>query len=180
MKSKFYFNLSWMNCILDTIPSNYLKLFSKILTFVFFIFICSFFICSSFSGDDVSYFAHQSITYNWLINERYLAWSSRIIIESVLPFLINHEILFKFINLVILFSSPFALYKLCFNKKIDFFIYSLIVTFLPYYEMATAGFAATVTNYYYPIIFALWILAFVYSSKKNSIFIVVLSAVLSI
>lgn len=158
---------------------NLLKKITSLMIICYYIFICIFFICSSFSGDDISYFVKQSFSYDWLIKERYLGWSSRIVIESILPFLIKHEILFKTINIIVLFSAPFALLRISFSKNNSILLCCLMVSFIPFYEMATAGFAATVTNYFYPIIGVLWILSFVYSKNKNSFIALLLVTLLS-
>ncbi|MGN0915681.1 MAG: hypothetical protein ACI4NE_04940 [Succinivibrio sp.] len=142
-----------------------------------YVFLIIYFSKSELSGDDLSYFQHVDVTWSWIINERYLNWSSRILIDSMIPFFVHHILLLKSISLALLFISPFALYKLFDCKFLIsvLFCFSVIALF-PYYEMQTAGFAATVINYYFPLVCGLILCAVTCRSRSLNIpvFIVLL------
>lgn len=122
------------------------------------------------SGDN-SAFASQVVNFDFLVS-RFNNWSSRLFIESLLVYLAKHDALFIFINGLILFITPYLIYKIKDNFNLDkqnilslscifaiFFIYS-------YKYMGSAGFRATFLNYYYPFS-ALVIAVFFASLKKN-------------
>lgn len=138
-----------------------------VLTTVSFAFLITYFLKSELSGDDLAYFKTVDVTWAWIINTRYLAWSSRVFIDVLIPFFVNHSLLLKFTCVVFLLVSPLILFKLFKgNALIHLLICFAVISLLPYYEMETAGFAATVLNYYFPIVLALLLCAAIYSDCK--------------
>lgn len=160
-----------------------LQIISFILFLICFVYICLFFGFTAFSADD-NYFSIQNISFDW-ITKRYQTWSSRVIIESVLIFLVQHEFLFKLLNIAIFISLPFALKRLlssnCSNKKqIPLVYFALVATLIPFYELISAGYGATVTNYLYPICAVIWIFSLLKHSVSSSLYQVILLLILSI
>ena len=128
-------------------------------------------ILTPFSNDDIEYFVNQQVSLNWLIHDRYLSWSHRIIIESILPFLVQHPYVFKICNLCILFVAFIGL-KLIFKKyDVNWSILIFILTLFPYYAFRSAGIAATLVNYYYPICISFFVLGIIYNYYRFKPFI---------
>lgn len=144
-----------------------IKVLLLVLTAISFAFLITYFLKSELSGDDLAYFKTVNVTWSWIINARYLEWSSRIFIDALIPYFVNHIYLLKIICITLLLVSPIILFKL-FKARIGVqLIFCFAVTTLfPYYEMKTAGFAATVLNYYFPIILALFLCAAINSDCK--------------
>lgn len=138
-----------------------------VLTAVSFIFLIIYFWKSELSGDDLAYFKTVDVTWSWIINTRYLAWSSRVFIDVLIPFFVDHELLLKITCIVFLLISPLILLKLFKgNTLIHLLFCFVIISLFPYYEMKTAGFAATVLNYYFPIVLGLFLCAAIYNNCK--------------
>lgn len=138
-----------------------------VLTAVSFIFLIIYFWKSELSGDDLAYFKTVDVTWSWIINTRYLAWSSRVFIDVLIPFFVDHELLLKITCTVFLLISPLILLKLFKgNTLIHLLFCFVIISLFPYYEMKTAGFAATVLNYYFPIVLGLFLCAAIYNNCK--------------
>lgn len=147
---------------------------SKKIAITSILFILAFFIFSPLSQDDIEYFALQNTSLNWLY-DRYNNWSSRVVIESILPFLTNNEYVFKFLNVVIFLSTPVAVYLLSDRYRLTPVFCLLAVAIFPFYKLTSAGYAATVTNYFYPIAFALWIVVYIFARKANILGYIVLT-----
>lgn len=114
-----------------------------------------------------AYFKTVNVTWSWIINTRYLAWSSRVFIDVLIPFFVDHSLLLKITCIAFLFVSPFILLKLLKGNSLIHLLFCFaVISLLPYYEMKTAGFAATVLNYYFPIVLALFLCAAIYSNCK--------------
>ncbi len=138
-----------------------------VLTVISFAFLISYFLKSELSGDDLAYFKTVNVTWSWIINTRYLAWSSRVFIDVLIPFFVDHSLLLKITCIAFLFVSPFILLKLLKGNSLIHLLFCFaVISLLPYYEMKTAGFAATVLNYYFPIVLALFLCAAIYSNCK--------------
>lgn len=149
-----------------------------VLTAVSFAFLITYFWKSELSGDDLAYFKTVDVTWSWIINTRYLAWSSRVFIDILIPFFVDHELLLKITCIVFLLISPLILLKLFKgNTLIHLLFCFVIISLFPYYEMKTAGFAATVLNYYFPIVLGLFLCAAIYNNCKfnlSSFFIILI------
>ena len=144
-----------------------IKVLLLVLTAISFAFLITYFLKSELSGDDLAYFKTVDVTWSWIINARYLEWSSRIFIDALIPYFVNHIYLLKIICITLLLVSPIILFKL-FKAKIGvqlIFCFA-VATLFPYYEMKTAGFAATILNYYFPIVLALCLCATINSNCK--------------
>lgn len=152
-----------------------------VLTAVSFIFLIIYFWKSELSGDDLAYFKTVDVTWSWIINTRYLAWSSRVFIDVLIPFFVDHELLLKITCIVFLLISPLILLKLFKgNTLIHLLFCFVIISLFPYYEMKTAGFAATVLNYYFPIVFALFLCAVIYSNCQLNLLLSVVVLIVGI
>lgn len=130
------------------------------------LFILFFLVATPISGDDVNYFALQSTNFEW-VSLRYNTWSSRIVIESILPFMAKHEYIFKLITILLFLSAPIALYITTQKYKLCASLCILLIAIFPFYKLTSAGYAATMTNYFYPILFGLWIFVYLFIKKAN-------------
>ena len=106
----------------------------------------SFFIFVPLSNDDVTYFKEQSFSLNWLINERYMTWSGRVLLESVLPFLCKHGYVFRVASVAFVLLNVYSL-KLIF-KDLSLSLVLLFLSLFPFYNFESAGLVATTVNYY--------------------------------
>lgn len=142
---------------------KYVAIFSIILVIVFLI-------ATPFSHDDVEYFVNQHVSLNWLIHDRYLSWSHRIIIESILPFLVQHPYVFKFCNVVILLVAYIGLRMIYKKYNVNWIILFFTLCLFPYYAFSSAGIAATLVNYYYPICISFLVLGVTYNNDNYNAF----------
>lgn len=99
-------------------------------------------------GDDASYFSKMQINIDFL-KSRYFTWSSRWCVEALLVFLSKNFILFKLINIFLLCSFPFVFGLLFTSMKYKIWSFVLLVSLYNIAEMNSAGWAATMCNYYY-------------------------------
>ena len=74
--------------------------YNKIFAVSALLFILFFLIATPISGDDINYFALQSANFEGF-SLIYNTWSSRIVIESNLPFMAKHEYIFKLITILL-------------------------------------------------------------------------------
>ena len=130
------------------------------------LFILFFLVATPISGDDVNYFALQSTNFEWL-SLRYNTWTSRIVIDSNLPFMAKHEYIFKLITILLFLSAPIALYITTQKYKLSASLCILLIAIFPFYKLTSAGYAATMTNYFYPILFGLWVFVYLFIKKAN-------------
>ena len=169
MKDKKY-----THCAKQSLIELFLLSNSKKLAIASILFILAFFVFTPLSQDDIDYFALQETSFDWL-SSRYNNWSSRIVIESILPFFTNHEYIFKFITILIFLSTPVAVFLLSYKYKLHPIFCSLAVAIFPFYKLTSAGYAATVTNYFYPIAFTLWITVYIFAKKANFLGYIILT-----
>lgn len=110
-------------------------------------------------GDDAAFFGylqHSSLTA--FLKQRYMTWSSRVVIETVLSVITHFSILWKLLNAVMMFIVILIPYKFILeteneSRNIQTFLFSASLFFLLPMEMFyETGWMATTTNY-------LWILA---------------------
>lgn len=110
-------------------------------------------------GDDLS-LQHAAFSVDWLIN-RYYHWSSRLIIESVWVPLVQVKWLLQTLNFLVLAATPVGFYCLFRKLKLDFKQSICLSALLPLWTMYSAGWGATIVNYWYtPLacVFALYFL----------------------
>lgn len=142
--------------------------------------VLEFFIFIPLSNDDLTYFKEQSFSLDWLINERYLSWSSRILLESVLPFFCENEFFFRIVSLLFVLLNIYSLKKIFYELS-----YSQVLLFLsliPFYNLVSAGLVATTVNYYYPSVLGFYILSVLFRDEKSSIirlFLVIFSCLIA-
>ena len=133
------------------------RYFCYLCIFLIVLFIHSFF---SFMNDDVTFFSNVLNNYRLFdyINERYLTWTSRVIIEGVLVNICRNIYLWRIFNSLIITLLIYTLEKIFNIKKSNFYIFFCFIIFLlyPYYQMAEAGFGATTLNYLWPLAFLLY------------------------
>ncbi|MGN0916239.1 MAG: hypothetical protein ACI4NE_07815 [Succinivibrio sp.] len=128
--------------------------------------ILCFFIFVPMGNDDVVYFKEQSLSYNWLIDDRYMTWSSRILLESVLPFLCNHDFVFRVVSVLFVFVNIYSLKKI-FNGLSNPLLL-LFLSLIPFYNFTSAGLVATTVNYYYPAVLGIFIVSVLSQDRKQS------------
>lgn len=110
-------------------------------------------------GDDLS-LQHAAFSVEWLIN-RYYHWSSRLLIESVWVPLVQVKWLLQTLNFLVLVATPVGFYLLFRQIKLDFKQAICLSAVLPLWTMYSAGWGATIVNYWYtPLacVFALYFL----------------------
>lgn len=129
----------------------------------------SFFIFVPLSNDDVTYFKEQSFSLNWLINERYMTWSSRVLLESVLPFLCKHDYVFRLVSVAFVLLNIYSLKQIF--KGMSLSLVLLFLSLLPFYNFASAGLVATTVNYYYPAVLGIFIVSILLKDERSSLFI---------
>lgn len=104
-------------------------------------------------GDSFTYFAHQDLTLDYLTN-RYYNWTSRLLIEALLLPLSRYETAFIVINFFIMFLMPLII-ALTLNMEKYFWLIIILIISYPFYpDMSSAGWIATIVNYYFPLFFA--------------------------
>lgn len=103
------------------------------------------------SGDDLFYIK-QSSTISFAV-ERYFNWSSRVLIDLAIPFFCKNLVIFKLITLLLILIIPFLISKiLTIEKSKISFVYGIFLLY-NFNNMGSAGWVATLTNYYYPLFF---------------------------
>lgn len=106
------------------------------------------------TGDD-EYFSvvikSTNTTFFDLLKLRYQTWSSRVIIEAVLLWVVHHEVLWRILDTIIFTSIPYLISKIldCDEKGRWFCCF---MTFLyPINSMGEAGWITTTVNYLWPL-----------------------------
>ena len=112
------------------------------------------FTVSPYTYDGVYFAALKGNIISIVIN-RYFTWTSRVIIESVMLFVLKNlnGILWNIINALIIILLYYSLNKI-FNKKKDLYIkyiISILIMLYSYNDMNTAGWSATTINYLWPL-----------------------------
>ncbi|MBM9518495.1 hypothetical protein JWG39_01530 [Desulforhopalus vacuolatus] len=103
-------------------------------------------------GDSVNYFCKYTATLQFLL-ERYNTWSSRFFIEALLTSLARHDTLFLVLNTLVMAITPLLLLTLFTTKQIrnHAWVVFALISFYPIGDMGTAGWRATMINYYWPL-----------------------------
>ncbi len=119
----------------------------------------------SIFGDDLQ-FSKVTMGFSEWISRRYMEWSSRVLIESVMYFIAKNFFLWKILDTLML-SVIYYFFVKIFSDKVDVkncFIGALCLLLYPFSHMGSAGYMATTLNYLWPLAFA-----FVagYSMKKS-------------
>ncbi len=104
-----------------------------------------------YSGDEIVYFSSMMDDKSFwtFANERYIQWSSRIIIETILVFMANHYLLWKVCNVLLYVLWVYSLYKI---TKYDIGIIMGLAMLYPVVDMLSAGWIATSLNYFWPLV----------------------------
>lgn len=128
-------------------------------------------------GDDSDYFLNilgkNSMAEFWKI--RYHGWSSRLIIESVLVYLVHAPFVWKILDsliYVLLAKTIAELLDLTGNEKGESLILSLLMLY-PLTNMSSAGWMATTLNYLWVAAFMLYSLiplSYILKKKKVTLF----------
>lgn len=90
---------------------------------------------------------------------RYRAWSSRIIIEAVLVYMVKYQILWRILNTLVAFGIAWYMSKLVSEDHKYSWPICFGVVMYPFIDMSTAGWIATMLNYWWPL-FTLLVLAY--------------------
>ena len=116
-------------------------------------------------SDDL-FFKKQPLSFDWL-STRYHLWSSRLLIESVVVSLLKYEWILRAVTFLIIAITPIGFYLLLKENKIktDIRQCAAIVFLLPLWIMNSAGWAATLINYWYPLTACVFALYFVSKEK---------------
>ena len=112
------------------------------------------FTVSPFTHDGIYFAALKGSIISIVIN-RYFTWTSRVIIESIMLFVLKNfnGILWNIINALIIILLYYSLNKI-FNKKKELYISYIIIILIMLYsynDMNTAGWSATTINYLWPL-----------------------------
>lgn len=98
--------------------------------------------------------------FEWLA-ARYAEWSSRVVVETVLPFVASSFTLWKLLDIALCelaFCSAIALFP---SKDRDAVKWPLLAAFVvyPFNDMSSAGWIATTVNYLWPLALGLYALS---------------------
>ena len=100
-----------------------------------------------------------------------MTWSSRVVLESVLPFLCKHDYVFRIVSVAFIVFNIYSL-KLIFKGFSLPFIF-LFLSLFPFYNFESAGVVGTTVNYYYPAVLGLFIVGVLLEDKIASMWLVV-------
>lgn len=102
-------------------------------------------------GDCVRYFRFKALNSDYLLH-RYNTWTSRLLIESVLLPMAHSENLFRLVNSCVMALMPLLIWQLFPAGKIrrHLWLTIFLVSLYQINNMSTAGWRATVVNYYFP------------------------------
>ncbi|WP_455797622.1 DUF6056 family protein [Clostridium butyricum] len=123
-------------------------------------------------GDDLYFkdvLSHQNLI-EWL-RERYMTWSSRLIIEAVMVSLLTFYLkIWNIIDVLIILLLGVSIAKVftSYNKKTNWIIVCMIFIY-PFLDMSSAGWAATTINYLWPLSFGIYsfvIIKKIYNNKS--------------
>lgn len=90
---------------------------------------------------------------------RYRAWSSRIIIEAVLVYMVKYQIVWRILNTLVAVGIAWFMSKLVNDEHKYAWPVCFGVIMYPFIDMSTAGWIATMLNYWWPL-FTLLVLAY--------------------
>lgn len=124
-------------------------------------------------GDEVEYFSKvlNQMSMMEFLNMRYKEWSSRLIIEGVLVFILQFStICWKLINIGVIMLLAYSISYLTVNTykcECNYFICGSILIY-PLIDMASAGWVATTTNYLWCLSLGLYTLISVKKTINNN------------
>lgn len=100
-------------------------------------------------GDDVSYYktALSGISYREFLVLRWNTWSSRTLIEGILAWIVNHELIWRAIDIVFFVSMGLLMGRLTQERELG----CLVILLYPFHQMSCAGWISTTTNYFWPL-----------------------------
>lgn len=103
------------------------------------------------SGDSVNVFSHalDNQFFTEYILTRYQSWSSRVLIDLILPFLSNHIYVWKVLNMGMCMLLLWGLVYLSHGKANG--LAAGLLLLYPFTDMRTAGWIATCVNYLWPL-----------------------------
>lgn len=140
--------------------------------------VLSFFIFVPLSNDDVTYFKEQSFSLNWLIHERYMTWSSRVLLECFLPFFCKHDYVFRLVSVAFVLLNVYSLKMIFKGMSLSFVL--LFLSLFPFYNFESAGLIATTVNYYYPAVLGIFIVGVLLKDERVSLFFAIALIISSI
>lgn len=149
---------------------NFVEKATRVLAVLSVIIAVSFFIFVPLGNDDIAYFKEQTLSFNWLFNERYMTWSSRVILESVLPFLCKHDFIFRFLSVAFIVFNIYSLKLIFKGFSLSFIL--LFLSLFPFYNFSSAGLVATTVNYYFPAVLGIFIIGVLLENKITSMWLV--------
>lgn len=107
------------------------------------------------TNDDIGFthITNQLSIYDFLIT-RYKTWSSRVLIEGAIWYLVKHYYLWKLLDIILINCIYIFMIKLFSDNKRTsvFFIAFICILIYPFgKEMSSAGYLATTVNYLWPL-----------------------------
>ncbi|MBQ5560819.1 MAG: hypothetical protein IIT46_13755 [Lachnospiraceae bacterium] len=143
--------------MINKVKKNKLLPFIAIL-FIFGIYDCLILPCYA---DDINLYTGilEKQTIWEFMSFRYSAWSSRIIIEAVLVYMVKYQILWRILNTLVAFGIAWYMSKLVSEDHKYSWPICFGVVMYPFIDMSTAGWIATMLNYWWPL-FTLLVLAY--------------------
>lgn len=110
-------------------------------------------------GDDMA-FGKVTLSWDWLM-KRYNGWSSRLFIEAVLVSVLYSKWVLQTVTFVVLLATPVGFWLVLRKFDIDIKQSVCLAGLLPLWIMNSAGWGATLINYWYPLTACLFALYFV-------------------
>lgn len=112
------------------------------------------------TGDDVGFLKTiREISLLPLLKRRYLKWSSRLLLEACLFTLVKHEVLWRFLDSLMMLLTVWSLERIVFGRErrlltaVECFLGFFLIPFSLYHS---AGWIATTLNYIWPAACALY------------------------
>ena len=107
------------------------------------------------NGDDVAYARQMSDGVNLFstLFARYYAWSSRLIVELFMYIVVQNELIWKAVNILMYLLLMYSLDKLvdCESRIAKRYLIAALLLIFPIAEMNSAGWVATTTGYFWTI-----------------------------
>lgn len=119
-------------------------------------------------GDDLAY-GKCTVGTEFLLSH-YQGWSSRLFIETVLISALSAKWILQVLTFFVLLSTPIGIYLLTKRFGIGFGQCVVLAGILPLWTMNSAGWGATLINYWYPSTAALFGLFLVLHKERLSFF----------
>lgn len=121
-----------------------------------------------YRGDDVNSYIKVWNNYGSLSNfliSRYQRWSSRIVIDALTVYFVQNVFLWKVTSIAVSGILAYSLYELS-DKESLFGVFAIILLY-PLKDMSSAGWIATMLNYYWPLSFGFYSLVVIHKLVRE-------------